>query len=127
MVSGRWADSTRRARLPANWPDLVRQVKARDRGICYLCERDGADTVDHIVPGDDHSLTNLAAVHDRNPPHCHRTKSGREGAAARKARGGYRPTRRAAEQHPGLVRPTSGTGGGPPPGPEVGTRLAHEP
>jgi 5-methylcytosine-specific restriction protein A len=54
-------------------------VLKRDNGICYLCGEPGADTVDHIVPNDDHGLTNLAAVHDRVPPHCHRSKSSTEG------------------------------------------------
>lgn len=60
-------------------------VLRRDKGICYLCGGEGADTVDHIVPGDDHSLGNLAAVHDRIAPHCHRIKSSREGIDAQKA------------------------------------------
>jgi 5-methylcytosine-specific restriction protein A len=57
----------------------------RDKGICYICGGDGADRVDHIVAGDDHSLTNLAAVHDATPPHCHRAKSSAEGIDAQKA------------------------------------------
>jgi 5-methylcytosine-specific restriction enzyme A len=103
-MPGQWAGSTRRGRLPTDWPDRVRRVKARDKGICYLCEQPGADTVDHIVPGDDHALTNLAAVHDRNPPHCHRAKSSAEGAAARKTKGGYVSQRRPRERHPGITR-----------------------
>jgi 5-methylcytosine-specific restriction protein A len=59
-------------------------VLRRDKGICYLCGEAGADTVDHIVAGDDHSLPNLASVHDRIPPHCHRLKSSNEGNEAKK-------------------------------------------
>jgi 5-methylcytosine-specific restriction protein A len=55
----------------------------RDKGICYLCGGENADTVDHIKAGDDHSLTNLAAVHDRVYPHCHRAKSSKEGHEAK--------------------------------------------
>lgn len=98
-MPGQWRDSTRRRRLPANWSaTVVRHVLARDAGICYLCGRPGADTVDHIEPGDDHRETNLAAVHDRNPPHCHRYKSSLEGNAARRAR-------RALARHPGERHP----------------------
>lgn len=60
-------------------------VLKRDSGICYLCGEEGADTVDHIIAGDDHSLTNLAAVHDRTPPHCHRYKTSQDAHAAKKA------------------------------------------
>lgn len=60
-------------------------VLKRDKGICYLCNRDGADTVDHIVTGDNHDLSNLAAVHDKVEPHCHRAKSAREGHEAKAA------------------------------------------
>jgi 5-methylcytosine-specific restriction endonuclease McrA len=74
----------------------------RDRGVCYLCGEPGADTVDHIVPGDDHSLPNLAAVHDRVAPHCHRAKSSREGTDARRVKG-YLRQRRTPERHPGLL------------------------
>lgn len=77
-----WAGSTRKKRLPPDWQTRRLIVLKRDRGICYLCGADRADTVDHIKPGDDHSLENLAAVHDRTPPHCHRAKSSAEGNAA---------------------------------------------
>ena len=57
----------------------------RDKGICHLCGEPGADTVDHIKQGDDHGLDNLAPVHDRIAPHCHRAKSSAEGHAAKAA------------------------------------------
>lgn len=77
-----WYGSTRKQRLPKDWTTRRLIVLKRDKGICYLCGQQGADTVDHIQQGDDHSLTNLAAVHDRVPPHCHRAKSSKEGLQA---------------------------------------------
>jgi 5-methylcytosine-specific restriction endonuclease McrA len=56
-------------------------VLQRDSGICHICKRAGANEVDHIVAGDDHSMGNLGAVHWA----CHRKKSSAEGHAARRA------------------------------------------
>jgi 5-methylcytosine-specific restriction protein A len=98
-----WNGSTRRSRLPSNWPALRTAVMRRDRGICYVCGGPGADTVDHVEQGDDHSMGNLAAIHDRNPPHCHRFKSaaeGHAGLAVQRAKG-----RHPAERNPGLLPP----------------------
>lgn len=80
----KWQGSTRKERLPRDWATRRQIVLKRDRGICYLCGQPGADTVDHVIRGDDHSLTNLAAVHDRTPPHCHRDKTSKEAAYARR-------------------------------------------
>lgn len=92
-----WRNSTRRSRLPVNWPELRRLARERNpQRICHLCGRPGGDALDHIRPGDDHSLENLDWAHDRAAPHCHRTKSSREGAAARPS------LYRAPEDHPGL-------------------------
>lgn len=92
-----WAGSTRRARLPKNWAVLRRRVLARDHGICHACHQPGATEVDHLEPGDNHNLTNLAAIHTA----CHNAKSSREGVAARAARPGRK---RRPEPHPGRVR-----------------------
>ena len=93
-----WAGSTRRERLPANWPELRRLARERNpRRICHLCGEPGGDFLDHKIPGDDHRLENLDWAHDRAPPHCHRSKSGREGRAARKS------VHRPVEPHPGLA------------------------
>lgn len=97
-MPGHWAGSTRAARLPTDWDQRKRQVWARDGTRCWLCGADGADTIDHKVPGDNHDLDNLGPVHDRTWPHCHRYKSSAEGNAARS-----RPTnRRPPEPHPGI-------------------------
>jgi 5-methylcytosine-specific restriction protein A len=76
-----WATSTRRERLPRNWSSLVRLVMARDRRLCYLCGAD-AYAVDHVVRGDDHRLTNLAAICKR----CHDAKTAAESLAGRTRR-----------------------------------------
>lgn len=66
---------------PANWERLRTAILERDNYRCHVCGRDGSDTVDHLLPksqGGTDDPANLAAVHDRNPPHCHRTKTNRE-------------------------------------------------
>lgn len=77
-----WTGSTRKQRLPRDWPSRAKAVLARDKGVCYVCGGSGAEAVDHVRPGDDHSMSNLKAIHQDRPPFCHRTKSAREGAAA---------------------------------------------
>ena len=57
---------------------------------CVMCDGHGIVTIDH-------DLTNLAPVHDRTWPHCHRRKTSMEGRAAR------RPERRPTVIHPGLL------------------------
>lgn len=89
-----WRNSTRRARLPANWySEIQPTVLARDGRRCQLrfdvCVGE-ATQVDHKRRGDDHSLGNLQAV--CRP--CHARKSSAEGAAARP------PLRRPPEAHP---------------------------
>ena len=72
-----WAGSTRRGRLPPDWPRRVAFVLHRDRNRCYRCGR-YAKRVDHIVAGDDHSYANLAAI----CLDCDKRKSSAEGGAA---------------------------------------------
>lgn len=79
-----WYGSTRKSRLPSDWSTRRLVVLKRDKGICHLCGEPGADTVDHVIAGDDHSLGNLKAVHDKVPPHCHRFKSSAEGHQAQR-------------------------------------------
>jgi 5-methylcytosine-specific restriction enzyme A len=98
-MAGQWKGSTRRTRLPSNWPAIRAYVLTRDGHQCQLryagCTS-VATEADHITAGDDHRTVNLQAA--CSP--CHATKSAREGgtAWAAKRSGG----RLEAEQHPGL-------------------------
>lgn len=80
-----WQGSTRSQRLPKDWQTRRQIVFNRDNYVCYLCGSNNppADTVDHVIRGDDHSLNNLKPVHDKQPPHCHRFKSSSEGHEAK--------------------------------------------
>lgn len=99
-MSGGWADSTRRLRLPPGWDTIRRQVLNRDGWACTWID-DGrrcgqpANHVDHINRGDDHTLTNLRALCE---PH-HNRKSSAEGNTARRRLTNRRPP----ERHPGLL------------------------
>lgn len=101
-MGSQWAGSTRRKRLPGNWPSLRKKVWQRDCGLCQwpvgsdICGRAGRD-IDHRQRGDDHSLGNLwvlCAFH-------HAKKTAAEGNAARAVRrlSGRYP----AEKHPGRL------------------------
>lgn len=83
-----WTTSDRRERLPSDWPTRRQVVLRRDGWRCVATMRDGdrctevATDVDHVRPGDDHSLGNLQAL-------CrwhHGRKSAREGVEARAVR-----------------------------------------
>jgi 5-methylcytosine-specific restriction protein A len=74
-----WQGSLRKQTLPKDWRTRRLIVLRRDRGICYICNEPNADRVDHIEPGENHSLDNLAPIHDAVAPHCHRFKSSQEG------------------------------------------------
>lgn len=98
-----WESSDRRSRLPANWADLVRQVKLRDKGRCTWklpsgarCPRPGTD-VDHRKNNDDHSLSNLQllcrAHHDK--------KTQREAWVGKQRK---KPKKRREEESPGKLR-----------------------
>lgn len=89
-----WANSTRRSRLPADWPKRRATVLKRDERICHICHQPDATEVDHIRPGDDHSLANLAPAHKV----CHQRKT----IAERPKPNGRR--RREVEPHPGLLK-----------------------
>lgn len=98
MSSGRWHNSQRVRRLPDDWQRRVRPaVFAAYGAICHICGGPGADTIDHLVAGDDHSIQNLRPAHDIP---CHRRKSAQEGveAAARRRALAKHPT----EEHPGF-------------------------
>lgn len=100
-MPGNWGGSSRRSRLPRGWAKLQAKVLKRDGRICHVCHGPGADAVDHIIPGDDHTPENLKAIHQDVWPYCHRTKSAREGGTAAAAR--RIPRQRPSEQHPGLI------------------------
>lgn len=98
MPSGGWHSSARESRLPPGWKWRVKpEVFALYGDVCHLCGLPGADTVDHVVPGNDHSLGNLRPAHDHP---CHRRKSAQEGVDAR--RRARDQLHRPAEPHPGL-------------------------
>lgn len=80
-----WVGSTRKQRLPRDWETRRQIVFRRDNWTCHICGSNNppADTIDHVIQGDDHSLENLKPVHDNQPPHCHRKKSAKEGNRAR--------------------------------------------
>lgn len=105
-----WSNSTRRTRLPADWPHIRAQVRARAQGRCQgrdvlevgktghvpSCDGQGNEA-DHIKPGDDHRMGNLQWL----SPDCHKHKTKRENAEARAA---MRAARKRVEKHPGLTR-----------------------
>ncbi|PCG86366.1 HNH endonuclease [Streptomyces sp. WZ.A104] len=101
-----WSSSSRRDRLPANWPQIRARVLRRDRNQCTARNQYGvrcpeiATDVDHIKPGDDHREANLQSLCGWH----HRVKSSREGAVASAAvrRRNARRFRR-TEDHPGLL------------------------
>lgn len=82
-----WQGSNRKQTLPKDWNTRRNIVLKRDKGICHICGEPGSDSVDHVIPGEDHSLENLSPAHLNVPPYCHRYKSSVEG---NKARGAYR-------------------------------------
>lgn len=106
-----WETSDRRSRLPADWLRIVHRVKRRALRTSKLgieqcekrlpsgarCPRKGTD-VDHRIPNDDHSETNLQLL---CPTH-HERKTVQEAAQGRAAfkRSKYRPS----EDHPGTLR-----------------------
>jgi len=102
MANGRWTGSTRRDRLPKNWPAIRRRILKRDNYTCTWPTRGGtcgqpATDVDHIINNDDHSDSNLRALCS---PH-HQIKSSAEGGRAAQAK--RIPRSRPQEKHPGLL------------------------
>lgn len=102
MPNGQWKGSTRKSRLPANWNTELRPETFAVYGdICHVCGQPGADEVDHVNAGDDHSLANRRPIHGPDTPQrCHVYKSSAEGGKAMRAK---QPKRtRPPEPHPGL-------------------------
>lgn len=55
------------------WDTVRRLVLERDRGYCYLCDKLGADEVDHLIlvaEGGTSRMDNLASCH----ADCHRRR-----------------------------------------------------
>lgn len=84
-----WNTSTRRQRLPRNWPAIRLTCLQRDRFLCQWIRADTgtrcnatANQADHITPGDDHRLTNLQSLCEYH----HNKKSSQEGGTARAAK-----------------------------------------
>lgn len=105
-----WSTSTRRSRLPKDWPSRREATRERADGRCEGISLDGGPRhhatgcsgigreCDHHVPGDDHSLANLRWL---STP-CHKAKTQAESAAARAKQPTYRALRE-PERHPGLL------------------------
>jgi 5-methylcytosine-specific restriction endonuclease McrA len=97
-----WAGSTRKSRLPVDWERLRAVVLQR---CSFRCEwnEDGsrcpypATDVDHITPGDDHSLANLQGLCAAH----HLTKTGREAKAVQLKR--KKLERLPEEKQPGVI------------------------
>lgn len=102
MPNGQWANSQRAARLPPDWRTSIRPEVFNTYGdTCHVCNLPGANEVDHVHAGDDHSLANLRPIHGRGTvQNCHQRKSSSEGGRAAQVN---RPKRqRPTEPHPGL-------------------------
>lgn len=102
-----WAGSDRRERLPSNWAVVRKRVLRRDDNRCtdrnpdtgLRCAEVATD-VDHVVPGDDHSMSNLTSLCGWH----HSRKSSREGHAALMAkRRAHEKKFRRQEKHPGAL------------------------
>lgn len=94
MTTVAWEGSTRKQRLPGDWPIRRGLVRGRAHNMCEArthhpaCDGIGTDC-DHVVQGDDHSLDNLQWL---SGP-CHKAKT-----AADKTL-----WKRSPEPHPGLL------------------------
>jgi len=103
----KWAGSDRRSRLPANWPAIRVEILKRDGHRCTWLFRPGQRCpkridlqVDHIIPNDDHSPSNLRTLCETH----HNWKSAREGVAAKAAKKATIDSKfRRQEAHPGLL------------------------
>jgi len=105
MASGQWEGHDRAKRLPASWHAQRQRILRNYGRICHVCGGAGADGVDHVRPGDDHSDANLRPIHHNVAPFCHRAKSSAEGgvAAGRARKQIVAARKRPEERHPGLA------------------------
>lgn len=103
-MSGGWAGSDRKSRLPDDWPLLRQVVIERAGGRCEAHKKDGrrcwddGTDVDHKVAGDDDSLANLQLLCTWH----HRQKSSIEGNAAKAALRAQ--LKHPVEAHPGIIQ-----------------------
>ena len=100
-----WEGSDRSSRLPSDWPKIRQERLKKDGYRCVWklpktgarCPR-GATEVDHIRPGDDHSMGNLRSLCEDH----HKLKTAMDN---RRAKRKIKASRfRHAEEHPGRVR-----------------------
>jgi len=96
-----WNRSSRKDRLPRDWPSRRAEVFRTKGRICLLayagvCTLEATE-VDHIEPGDNHEPDNLQPVCSE----CHAVKSSAEGYHARARKG--RARMRKTEKHPGFT------------------------
>lgn len=99
-----WEGSDRRATLPPDWADRVKQVWKRDEGRCRWrlpsgkrCPRRGAE-VDHRYSRSNHDVGALWLLCKTH----HDAKTAKEAYAGKAKK---KPPRRPPEAHPGLRRP----------------------
>lgn len=107
-MSGGWAGSDRKARLPVDWAALRAEGRRRNpQRLCHVCKLPGGEDFDHIN-GDwqDNRPENLDWIHGRlsvlrgvSEVNCHGKKSSAEGVAARARLSNRRPK----PKHPGLL------------------------
>jgi len=74
-MPSQWAGSTRRARLPHDWPAIRARILERDGHSCMWVDngrRCGApaNQVDHVQRGDNHDDLNLRALCSWHHGHC---------------------------------------------------------
>jgi len=82
-------------KMPKDWNRTVEFILKRDKGICYICGQEGADSVDHVIPfaeGGSDMPFNLKAIHDKVSPYCHKGKTAQD--ANRVKNKGNTPLRR---------------------------------
>jgi 5-methylcytosine-specific restriction protein A len=97
-----WRGSTRKGRLPVDWPRLRQAVLTACSFRCQWIE-DGrrcplpATDVDHIIAGDTHVLENLQGLCGKH----HLLKTGREARALQLER--KKLERLPEEQQPGII------------------------
>lgn len=81
-----WQTSHRKARRQGSgWEEQARhkRIMRQHQGICHVCNKPGADQVDHVIPlsqGGTDEDDNLAPIHAYP---CHKDKTAREAQQAR--------------------------------------------